>query len=188
MSKISFRILMVLLAMLMLFSIVACQDEVQPEPEPEPKECVVTFDYQNGTEAKTVTVLEGEKVKQPSTDPTRDGYYFGGWWTKNTNGTYKSAYKFSKTVTGDLNLYAMWWTTEYYMPAGWTQTIPVWSAPDTGTVTVPDMVLKGDFETKVTNVTPELEQALATAIATPDYFKDPKNIIIFVCSVVTLTC
>ena len=171
---------MVLLAVLMLFSIVACQDEVQPEPEPEPKECVVTFDYQNGTEAKTVTVLEGEKVKQPSTDPTRDGYYFGGWWTKNTNGTYKSAYKFSKTVTGDLNLYAMWWTTEYYMPAGWTQTIPAWSAPDTGTVTVPDMVLKGDFETKVTNVTPELEQALATAIATPDYFKNPKNIIIII--------
>ena len=180
MSKISFRFLMVLLAMLMLFSIVACNNEAQPESEPEPKECVVTFDYQNGTESKTVTVMEGEKVKEPSTEPTKDGYYFGGWWTKNTNGTYKSAYKFSKKVTGDLALYAMWWTTDYYMPAGWTQTIPAWSAPDTGTVEVPDMVLKGDFETKVTNVTPELETALATAVADKDYFKPAKNIIVII--------
>ena len=180
MNKTAFRVLMVLISMLMLFSIVACNNEVQPEPEPEQKEYVVTFDYQNGSEAKTVTVKEGEKVKQPSTDPIRDGYYFGGWWTKNNNGNYKSEYKFSKAVTDNLTLYAMWWTTDYYMPAGWTQTIPAWSAPDTGTVTVPDMVLKGDFNTKVTNVTPELEQALATAIATPDYFKDPKNIIVII--------
>ncbi|MBR6084478.1 MAG: alkaline phosphatase, partial [Spirochaetales bacterium] len=81
---------------------------------------------------------------------------------------------------GDLTLYAMWWTTDYYMHAGWTQTIPAWSAPDTGTVAVPAMVLKGDFETEVTNVTAGLEQALATAIATPDYFKDPKNIIVII--------
>ena len=180
MSKISFRVLMVLVAILMLFSIVACKEEVQPEPEPAAKECVVTFDYQNGTPASSVTVMEGGKVKQPSTDPTRDGYYFGGWWTKNSSGNYKSEYKFSKAVTGDLTLYAMWWTTDYFMPAGWKQTIPAWSAPDTGTVTVPDMVLAGDFETEVTNVTPELEQALATAIANPDYFKDPKNIIIII--------
>lgn len=180
MNKISFRIIAILLALLMIFSIVACNNEVQPEPEPESKECTVTFDPQNGSAVTKVTVMAGEKVKQPSAEPTKEGCYFGGWWTKNASGVYKSAYKFSKAVSDDLTLYAMWWTTDYYMPSGWTQTIPAWSAPDANTVTVPNYVLKGDFETEVTNVTPKLEQALATALATPDYFKEPKNIIVII--------
>ncbi|MBR6084813.1 MAG: InlB B-repeat-containing protein, partial [Spirochaetales bacterium] len=89
MNKTTFRVLMVLIAVLMLFGIVACKEDVQPTPEPATKECTVTFDYQNGSPSTSVTVMEGEKVKQPSTDPTRDGYFFGGWWTKNNNGSYK---------------------------------------------------------------------------------------------------
>ena len=165
---------------MLVFSIMACKEEVQPTPEPVVTECVVTFDPLNGSDATTVTVTKGGKVKQPSTEPTKDGYYFGGWWTKNASGNYKSAYKFTKAVESDLTLYAMWWTTDYYMPAGWKQTIPAWSVPDAETVTVPDAVLAGDFETEVTNVTPELEQALATALATPGYFKEPKNIIVII--------
>lgn len=180
MNKFFFRFLLVLSTFLVLFCVVACKGEVQPAPEPEAKECVVTFDPQNGSAVTTVTVIEGGKVKQPAAEPTKDGYYFGGWWTKNANGSYKNAYKFTKTVNDDLTLYAMWWTTDYYMAAGWKQTIPAWSAPDADTVTVPDAVLQGDFETEVTNVTPELKQALATAIADPNYFKDVKNIIVII--------
>lgn len=118
MKKISFRILSVLLALLMMFSIVACnQESAQPAPEPTPVE------------------------------PDKPAL-----------------------------------TTKYYMPAGWSTkvTTPMWTTKDEGTVTVPDLVLEGDFETEVTNVTDGLKEALATAIATPDYFKDPKNIIVII--------
>lgn len=118
MKKISFRILSVLLALLMMFSIVACnQESAQPSPEPTP--------------------VEPEKPAL---------------------------------------------TTKYYMPAGWSTkvTTPMWTTKDEGTVTVPDAVLEGDFQTEVTNVTPELKEALATALATPDYFKDVKNIIFII--------
>ena len=66
------------------------------------------------------------------------------------------------------------------MTTGWDQTIPEWSAADSGTVTVPKSILAGDMKTEVTNVTSDLETALATALATPDYFKDPKNIIVII--------
>ncbi len=119
MKKISFRILSVLLALLMAFSIVACNQEESVQPTPTPT---------------------------PEPEP-------------------------EKTLT-----------TKYYMPAGWSTkvTTPMWTTKDEGTVTVPDAVLEGDFETEVTNVTPELKAALAAAIADPDYFKDVKNIIVII--------
>ena len=135
MNKISFRILLILLTILMVFSMVACKEEI-----PEPSSYVVTFDSEGGSPVASVTVEEGAKVKKPS-EPTKEGYYFGGWWIKNKKGNYSSTYNFSKAVTADLTLYARWWTTKYYMTAGWDQTIPAWSAPDADTVTVPAPVL-----------------------------------------------
>ena len=240
MNKVTHRIIVALLTLLMLFSIVACSEEAQtvkyvvtfesqggtpvdpitvtsgqPITKPEdptkeefvfagwwttseykteytfssavvsditlyarwyPAHCIVTFDTQGGSLIDSVTVTGGQKVTKPE-DPTREGYFFGGWY-KDAN--YKSKYKFTNIVTDNTTIYARWWTTEYYMPAGWTQTIPEWSEPDAGTVTVPDAVLAGDFKTKVTNVTPELKAALAEAIADPDYFKDVKNVIVII--------
>ena len=72
------------------------------------------------------------------------------------------------------------YTTDYYMPAGWSVTTPVWTSKAVDTVTVPDVVLSGDMKTGVTNVTPELKAALAEALATPGYFKDVKNVIIII--------
>lgn len=171
-----FKLASVLFVLLIAFSIVACKEETPPE---QPKECIVTFVTDGGSEIAPVTVLEGEKVKQPA-DPTKEGVYFGGWWTKSNSGNFRSQYKFSKAVTDDLTLYARWWTTEYYMPAGWKQTIPEWSAPYDGTVSVPDAVLAGDFNTAVTNVTPDLKAALEEAKADPDYFQDVRNVIIII--------
>lgn len=179
MNKTFLRIALILLTLLMVFSIVACNNEAQPEPEPEPKECVVTFDSQGGSPIASVTVMEGEKVKQPSTNPTREGFYFGGWYK---DPDYKSKYKFSAAVTDDITIYARWWNTEYYMPAGWSSkvTTPMWTTKDEGTVTVPDAILQGDFKTEVTNVTKGLEDALTAALADPDYFKDVKNVIVII--------
>ena len=120
MKKISIRLLSVLLALLMVFSIVACTEEAQPTPEPTPT---------------------------PEPEPKKE------------------------------------FTTKYYMPAGWSTKVEspiIWTSKDEGTVTVPDAVLQGDFETEVTNVTPELKEALAAALADPDYFKDVKNIIVII--------
>ena len=180
MNKISFRLMLILIALAMVVTFVACQQEV--EPTPAATTYTVTFDSAGGSAVAPVTVAEGAKVKKPS-DPTQAGMYFGGWWTKNKSGNYKSVYNFSKAVTADMTLYARWYTTEYYMPAGWASVVTtpiIWSSKDANTVTVPDAVLQGDGKTLTTNVTPELEQALATAIATPDYFKDPKNIIVII--------
>ena len=72
-------------------------------------------------------------------------------------------------------------TTKYYMPHGWNETIPSWSAPDAdGAKNLPDAVLSGDGKTEVTNITPELIAALNAAKADKEYFKTPKNIIIII--------
>ena len=179
MRKTVFALLSVLFVLAVVFTVVACKQD-----EPVAAEYTVTFDSVGGSavEPASVTVTEGSKVKKPA-DPKKEGYYFGGWWTKNNKGDYKAVYNFAKAVKSDLALYARWYTTEYYMPAGWVSTITtpvIWTSKDPGTVTVPDAVLQGDFKTKVTNVTPALEKALADAIADPDYFKPVKNVIIII--------
>ena len=180
MNKITFRLSMVLIAIMMVFIIVACNQE-QEQPAATTT-YTVTFESEGGSPVAAVTVAEGAKVKKPSQDPTREGYYFGGWWTKGKQGQYKTAYNFSKAVKEDLTLYARWYNTEYYMPAGWASTVttPMWTTKDEGTVTVPAAVLQGDGKSLVTNVTPELEAALTQALSTPDYFKDAKNIIVII--------
>ena len=100
----------ILFALLVVFTVVSCNGGTQA-----PKEYVVTFESEGGTPVASVTVTEGQKVKQP-TAPTKDGYYFGGWWTKTAKGNYKARYIFSKQVKEDLTLYARWYTTNYYMP------------------------------------------------------------------------
>ena len=171
------RVFAVLVAFLIVLCIVACNGETKVEP----KNYTVTFDSVGGTEIASVTVAEGQKVKQP-TNPKKEGMYFGGWWTKNKNGNYSAKYSFSKQVKSDLTLYARWYTTNYYMPAGWASsfTTPMWTSKDANTVTVPDAVLQGDGVSATTNVTDELKQALATALNTPNYFKPAKNVIIII--------
>ena len=64
----------------------------------------VTFDSKGGTEIDSQTINYNEKITKP-TDPEKDGYTFGGWYTSSY---YLTAYDFSKGVTGDLKLYAKW--------------------------------------------------------------------------------
>lgn len=177
MNRKTIGITFVLLSLVVLVGFVACNQEDHPE---QLKEYVVTFDTQGGSEIAPVTVVEGGKVKQPAA-PTREGYYFAGWYK---NASYTSEYKFSSAVKSDITIYARWWTTKYYMPAGWSKTVttPVWNTIDEGTVdtSAVKLVLEGDAKSEVTNVTPELEAALAEALKDPDYFQDVKNIIIII--------
>ena len=74
--------------------------------------------------------------------------------------------------------------TAFYMPKGWVARVqtPVWTTKDEGTVDTSkvNLVLEGDMKTEVSNVTPELKEALAKALADPDYFKDVKNVIVII--------
>ena len=164
MRRLSFSVISILLALLVLSCMVACKQE-QPLAS-----YTVTFDTQGGSEIAPVTVEEGSKVSKPA-DPTREGYYFGGWYK---DASYKNKFKFTAAITADTTAYARWWTTEYYMTAGWEQTIP--NVNDL----MPGAVLKGDFKTQVTNVDSDLEARLAAAVADPSYFTEAKNIIVII--------
>ncbi len=70
-----------------------------------PIEYAVTFDSRGGSPVPSQTVPSGGKVSRP-TDPTREGYTFGGWYTE---AAYTTLWDFDAgTVTGDMTLYAKW--------------------------------------------------------------------------------
>ena len=165
MKRLSFTVISILLALLVLSCLVACKQE-----QPAPTTFVVSFDTQGGSKIDPVNVIEGGKVSKPA-DPTREGYYFGGWYK---DASYKNKFKFNAAITESVTAYARWWTTEYYMTAGWEQTIP--NVNDL----MPGAVLKGDFKTQVTNIDSDLEAKLTAAVANPSYFQDAKNIIVII--------
>ena len=73
-----------------------------------PKENTVTFDANGGTLALDTTdqTVETDQKAVKPTDPTRDGYTFGGWYTEEACTT---PWDFdADVVTGDVTLYAKW--------------------------------------------------------------------------------
>ena len=65
----------------------------------------VTFDTKGGNAIAPVTVKEGEKVAEPTTAPTKEGFTFDGWYTDDT---YTTKYNFENAVTKNITLYAKW--------------------------------------------------------------------------------
>ncbi|MBR5817709.1 MAG: InlB B-repeat-containing protein [Clostridia bacterium] len=62
----------------------------------------VTFDAENGTTPTTVDVVKGKLITEP-TAPTKDGFYFGGWYLAD------SAWNFAEwPVSADVILTAKW--------------------------------------------------------------------------------
>lgn len=70
----------------------------------------VTFNSNGGSAVSSQTVTEGNKVSRPS-NPTRDGYNFGGWLL---NG---SVYDFNSSVNGNITLVAKWNQKSYTVKA-----------------------------------------------------------------------
>ena len=68
----------------------------------------VVFDSDNGTSVDSQTIAEGTQASRPAEDPTKDGYLFDGWFTKDAKGDSKVAYDFTQPVTTDLTLTAHW--------------------------------------------------------------------------------
>lgn len=70
-------------------------------------ECTVRFDSCGGSEVADQNLRIGDRVQKP-TDPTREGYVFGGWYTEPE---LETLWDFdSDTVRGDMTLYAAWET------------------------------------------------------------------------------
>lgn len=64
----------------------------------------ITFNSNGGSSVATILVLSGTAASQP-TNPTKDGYTFGGWYTDSGLGT---AVNWSSTITSNKTYYAKW--------------------------------------------------------------------------------
>lgn len=67
-----------------------------------PIDCTVTFDTRGGTSVEPQTVPKGECAQLP-TEPTRENYKFGGWYT--SEGV---RWNFDMQIAGNITLYALW--------------------------------------------------------------------------------
>lgn len=70
----------------------------------EKAQYTVTFESQGGSAVSAQTVIEGERVKQPS-NPTKAGAEFMGWYQ---DAACQVKYDFTSPVQGNLTLYAKW--------------------------------------------------------------------------------
>nr|MCR5587441.1 InlB B-repeat-containing protein [Lachnospiraceae bacterium] len=62
--------------------------------------CTAIFDFNDGSGATTMTGACGDDITFPTTDPTRTGYKFDGWYTGPNGGTkYTSATYIDGTIT-----------------------------------------------------------------------------------------
>lgn len=86
-----------------------------------------------------VTLNEGDKVKIPATDPTRDGHKFLGWFTASDGGDKATA---DTVMNGNMTLYAHWeriiptYTVIYDVNGGNGSIAPA-SVKEGGKVTIP---------------------------------------------------
>lgn len=64
----------------------------------------VTFESNGGSTVESQSVEEGKTIIKP-TDPTKEGYIFGGWYTDEE---LTIEYDFDTEVTSDITLYAKW--------------------------------------------------------------------------------
>ena len=71
---------------------------------------IVTFDFDNGSEMKTEKVENGNTISKPTTDdPTKDGYIFAGWYTKDESGKWADKpFDFSTPIMDNMTLCARW--------------------------------------------------------------------------------
>ncbi|MBT1175946.1 InlB B-repeat-containing protein, partial [Bifidobacterium sp. LC6] len=66
----------------------------------------VKFDLNGAPGSVDSQSVESSKTAYRPSDPSRDGYTFGGWYTAATGG---SRYDFSTAVTKDITIYAHWY-------------------------------------------------------------------------------
>ena len=75
----------------------------------------VSYNFNRGdsTEPSTETVEHGGTATRPTTDPTRTGYTFNGWFDAATGGNEFNFGSGGTPVTADITLYAQWTINTY---------------------------------------------------------------------------
>ena len=83
----------------------------------------------DNTEIEAQYANSGMTVGSPTTNPTKEGYTFAGWFTKSSGG---SQWNFSTAVTENMTLYAQWTPVEEPEPTPTPTPDPEPSGPSTG--------------------------------------------------------
>lgn len=73
------------------------------------KNVVINYNTNGGTVIKSDVIRRGTRVTRP-TNPTKDCYYFAGWYTTNN---FTKLYNFYEPVEQDITLYAKWEKSGY---------------------------------------------------------------------------
>ena len=81
----------------------------------------------DNTEIESQYANSGMTVGSPTTNPTKEGYTFAGWFTESSGG---SQWNFSTAVTENMTLYAQWTAVEDPTPTPTPDPTP--SGPSTG--------------------------------------------------------
>ncbi len=83
----------------------------------------------DNTEIEAQYANSGMTVGSPTTNPTKEGYTFAGWFTEDSGG---SQWNFSTAVTENMTLYAQWTPVEEPDPTPTPTPDPEPSGPSTG--------------------------------------------------------
>jgi uncharacterized repeat protein (TIGR02543 family) len=98
------KVLLFLLIVSFSLMAVACDDGEDPIDPQDPVEYTVSFNTNGGSNIASVEVEDGKTVTAP-TQPTKDGYTFGGWYK---DSALAEPFSFSTAITADTTLYAKW--------------------------------------------------------------------------------
>ncbi len=107
--------LLILLVVIMSLGLCACGENTPDNNDDQGNvtvEYVITFNTQGGSDIAQIKVVQGGIVTLPK-DPTRLGYFFGGWYL---DASCKEIYDSQKVVEQDLTLYAKWHKDSDYNP------------------------------------------------------------------------
>ena len=98
------------------------------------------------TDAKTTTtpVENNKKIVDKPADPTREGWDFAGWYTKDESGKWAAEpFDFDTPITNDMTLYARWTASGKCGVGGNDLT---WTLDDSGTLTISGSGAMADYE------------------------------------------
>lgn len=98
------RILLVLailtMAIVLSFVFVACGTDADKQG----RQFTITFDTQGGSKIEPIKIKAGATITLPN-NPTKEGYVFEGWYLSDA---LVEEFNITKTITGDITLYAKW--------------------------------------------------------------------------------
>ncbi len=109
------------------------------------QEYTVTFDSKGGSEVKAVRVKKGGTITLP-TNPTKDGFIFGGWFTDDD--TFKNQFDAKTPITANITLYAKWNVPEYtvtFNSKGGSTVNAITNVKKGSTITLPPNPTKAGF-------------------------------------------